>query len=71
VCFTGNRGFQIVRGSADRQTRCRITNLFQVLKMAMSMAGFAFSRGTKNGSDIVVTFDIGLGGKIQITAVGL
>jgi hypothetical protein len=35
------------------------------------MAGFAFRSRTKHGGDIVVTFNVCLGGKVKITAVSL
>ena len=34
-------------------------------------AGVAFSRGAENSSHVIVAFDICLGSKIQVTAVGL
>ena len=39
--------------------------------MAVSVASFAFSGGTKHCSHIVITLDICLGSKIEIAAVSL
>jgi hypothetical protein len=39
--------------------------------VAVSVASFSFSGGTKHCSHIVITLDIRLGSKIEITAVGL
>ena len=69
--LTGNSRGEVVRGSTDRQSRCRIADLFQVFQMAVRVTGFTFSGGTKNGGNIVVTFYISLGCEIQITAVCL
>ena len=39
--------------------------------MAVRVAGLAFGRRTEDGGDIVVAFDVGLLGEIEIAAVGL
>ncbi len=40
--FAGDSGGQISGRSADRQTCCRITDLFEVLEMTVRMARFTF-----------------------------
>ena len=39
--------------------------------MAVCVTRFTFGGGTENGGDIVVTFNVGFLGEIQIAAVGL
>ena len=58
---------------ALRQARVdgRISDSFQILQMTMCVAGFAFCSGPEYGCYVVVTFNISLGGEIQVTAVGL
>jgi len=71
VGFTGDSRRQIERGGADRLARGRIADFLQEFQMAVRMAGLAFRRGTEHRGDIVVTFHVGLLGKIEITAVRL
>ena len=40
-------------------------------EMAMGMAGLAFRRRTKDGGNVVVAFDVGLLGEVEIAAVCL
>jgi len=69
--LAGDCSLEIVRGGADRQASGRVTGFFEVLQVAMSVAGLAFSGGAENGGDVVVAFNIGALRKIQVTAVGL
>ncbi len=71
VGFPGNGRLQVIGGAADGKARGGIANGFEKFQMAVSMAGFAFGGGPEHGGDIVVAFDVGLLGKIKITAVGL
>jgi hypothetical protein len=43
----------------------------EVFQMAMRVAGLAFGGRAEHGGDIVVAFDVGLLGEIQIAAIGL
>ena len=69
--FTSDRGFEIKGCSADGQAGCRITGFFKKFKVAVGMACFAFCCGAENCRYIIVSFDVGLLCKIQITAVSL
>ena len=55
VGFTCDCSLQVVRGRADRQTGRRVSGFFQVLKVAVGMAGFTFGGGAENYGDVVVT----------------
>ena len=48
-----------------------ITHGFQIFQMAMRMAGLAFCCGTKYGRHIIVALYVRLGGKIEVTTIGL
>src|SRR3546814_13805589 len=39
--------------------------------MAVGMAGFAFRGGAEHGGDVIVAFDVGLLGEVQVAAVRL
>ena len=71
VGFAGDRGLQIQGGVADRLARRRISDLLEILQVAMGMAGFAFSGGAEDRGNIVVTRDIRFLGEIKIAAIGL
>ena len=63
VRFTGNRRFQIIGSTADGLACRGIAGFFEVLQMAVSVAGLAFRSRPENSGDIVVTFDIRLLGR--------
>jgi len=69
--FTGNCCGEIVRGWAYWQSRCRIAGLFEILKMPVSMAGFALGGRTKYDRDVVVALDVRFCCKVQVTAIRL
>ena len=69
--FAGDSCLEVVRGAADRQAGGRISGLLQVFQVAVGMPGFALCGGAKDGGYIVVTLDVGLGGEVQVAAVGL
>ncbi len=69
--LTGDSGLQIVGGGAEGHAGGRIATGLQIFQVAMGMAGLALRGGAEQGGDIVVTFHIGLGGEVEVTAVGL
>ena len=69
VRFARNRGCQICIGRADRQSGRGIAGFFKILKMAMRVAGFAFRRGTKYRRNVVVTFNVSFGRKVQVATI--
>ena len=64
-------GLQVVGGGADRQAGGRIADRLEEFEMAVGMAGLAFGGRAEHGGDVVVAFDVGLLGEIEIAAVGL
>src|SRR5476649_1522076 len=71
VRLARDRGLEVVVGRTDRQAGRRIATHLEELEMAVRVAGFAFRGRAEDDSDIVVAFDIGLLGEIEIAAVGL
>jgi hypothetical protein len=71
VGLARNRCLEIVRGVADRQSGRRITSFLKVFKMAVGMACLAFGSRAEYCSDIVIAFNVGFLGEIQITAISL
>jgi hypothetical protein len=69
--LSGDRRRKILGGRTDGHTGSGITNLFQVFEVAVSMTGLTFGGGTEHGSHVVVALDVSLGGKVEITAIGL
>ncbi|OAN64464.1 hypothetical protein A6A05_06155 [Magnetospirillum moscoviense] len=49
----------------------RIAHRFDEFEMAESVAGLALGGRAEQGRDVVMSLDVGLLGKIQITTVGL
>src|ERR1044072_6845766 len=71
VRLARDRGLEVGRGRTDRQAGRRIAAHFEEFEMAVRMAGLAFRGRTEHGSDIVVAFDVGLLGEVEIPAVRL
>ncbi len=71
VGLAGDRGLEVVGGTADGQARGRITDRLEVLQMAVGVAGLALGGGTEHGGDVIVALDIGLIGEVKITAIRL
>jgi hypothetical protein len=71
MCFASNSRLKVERSIANRLTRSWVTNFFQIFEMAVGVAGFTFRSRTKYSGNIVITFDISLLCKIQVTAVCL
>ena len=69
--FARDRGFEVLRGAADRQTGRRVTDLLQVFQVAVRMAGFAFCSGSKHRGDVVEALDVSFLSKIQVASIGL
>ena len=68
VRFAGDRGLQVQLGLADRMTRRRIADRFEVFEVTEGMAGLAFRGGAEQGRDFVLAFDVSLLREIQIAA---
>jgi len=71
VGLTGDGCLQIIGGAADRQVGGGITYRLQILEMAVGMARFPFGGGAEDRGDVIEALYIGLGGEIEVTAVGL
>src|SRR5450631_2265555 len=71
VGFARNRCTQVQLRLADRQPGGRIAHLLEVLEVPMRVAGFALGGRTEHRRYVVVTFDVGLRRKIQVTPVRL
>ena len=71
VGFARDRGFQIGFGGPHLETGGRVANGFQEFQMAVGVTGLTLGGRAENGRDVVVPFNIGLLGEIQIAAVGL
>ena len=71
VGLAGDGGLEIVAGRADRQSGGRVADAFHVLQVAVGVAGFPFRRGAEHRRDVVFPFDVRLGGKVEIPAIGL
>ena len=71
VGLTGDGGFQIVAGGADRQSGRRVADALHVLQVAVGMARLALRRGAEYGRDVVLAFDVRLGGEVQIPSIRL
>ena len=71
VGLAGDGGLEVVLGAADRQAGSRVAGFFEVLEVAVGMAGFAFGGGAEDGGDVVVAFNVGTLCELQVTAVGL
>ena len=63
--------FRLSEVAADRQAGGRIADRFEEFEMAVGVAGLAFGGRTEHGGDVVVAFDVGLLGEIEIAAIGL
>ena len=71
VGFAGNGRFEVVRGAANRKPGGRVADFFEVFKVPVGMPGFPFGGGAEYRGDVVIPFDVGFGGKIQVTTVRL
>ena len=56
---------------ADRQASGRVADRLEEFEMAVRVAGLAFGGRAEHRRDIVVAFDVGLLGEIEVAAVGL
>ena len=63
------RGCQL--GRADRQAGGRIADRFEILEVAVGVAGLAFGGRAEQRGDVGVAFHVGLVGEIQITPIRL
>ena len=66
VGLAGDGGLQVIGGAADGQAGGRVAGFLEVLEMAVSVAGLAFGGRTEYRRDVVVAFDVGALGEIQI-----
>jgi hypothetical protein len=71
VGLAGDGGLQVVARLADRKPRRRIADGLEILEVPVRVARFTLGRRAEHRCDVVVAFDVGLGGEIQITAVRL
>src|SRR6185436_11986990 len=72
VRLAGHRGLQVGARRTDRQPGGRVARaVLQELEVAMRVAGLAFGGGAEQRRDIVLTFDVGLVGEVQVATIGL
>src|SRR5690606_38636656 len=71
VRLARDRGLQVVGGRPGRQPGRRVADGFEVLEVAVRVAGLAFGGRAEHRGDVVVAFDVRLRGEIQVAAVGL
>mgnify|MGYP002737320108 CR=1 FL=1 len=71
VRLAGDRGLEVGVGRPDRQAGRGIPDGFEVLEVAVRVAGLTLGRRTKNGGHIVVAFDVCLLSKIEVPPVSL
>src|SRR5687767_112059 len=71
MCFARDRSLQVQQGTADRLAGSRITDFFQEIEVAVSVAGLALSRVAEQAGDVRISFDVSLAREIDITPVGL
>src|SRR5690606_34035584 len=71
VGLAGDGGLEVVGGAANGQAGGGIAHRLQVFQVAVGVAGLTFGGGAEHGGHVVVALDIGLGGEIEIAAVGL
>jgi hypothetical protein len=71
VRLARDRGFQVLRSFADRQSGRRIADLLEILEVPVRMAGFAFGGRAKNGGHVVESLHVGLPGEIEVAAIRL
>jgi hypothetical protein len=64
-------GSQVVGRRPDGQAGGRVAGFFEVLEVAVRMAGLALGGRTEDGRYVVVAFDVGALCEVQVTAVGL
>ena len=71
VRLAGHRGFQVLARAADRQVGRRIADLLEVLEVTVRVSGLAFGGGAEQRRDVVLPFDVGFRGEIEIASVRL
>ena len=67
--LAGDGSCKVVGSAANRQAGGGVASLFQILQLAMSVAGFTLGGGTQHSRYVVVTLDIDLGGEIGVAAI--
>jgi len=71
VGLAGDGGLEVLVGTTDRQAGGRVTHGLEIFQVTVGVSGLTFRCGAEYGRHVIETFHVGLGGKIQITAVGL
>jgi hypothetical protein len=66
-----HRRLKIGEGISDWLIGDRITHRLQIIKMAVSVAGFTFRSIAEQSGDVRMTFDIRYFGEIQVAAISL
>jgi hypothetical protein len=69
VRFARHRRLQVRARRADRQIGRRVAYLLQVFQVPVRVAGLALRGGAEQRRDVVLAFDVGLGGEIEIPPV--
>jgi len=71
VRLAGDGGFQVARRIANGQVGSGITDLLEIVKMPVGVAGLAIRRVAEQARDVGVAFDVRLLDEIEITPVRL
>lgn len=69
--FASDSGFQIIFRASNGQAGRWITNVSEIVKMAMRTASLTFRSCAKQCSDFCVAFDVSLICEAQVTTIGL
>ena len=69
--FAGNGGTQIVGRGANRLAGRRVADFLEIFEMAVSVTGLALGGRTEHGRHVVVAFDVGLLGEVEVAPVRL
>jgi hypothetical protein len=70
VRLTCNRCFEHLLNVSNCFVSCGVAHSLQVVRVAMGVAGFAFSGVTEQPGDIRIAFDVCMFCEVQIAAIG-
>src|SRR3954468_19372850 len=71
VGLARHRRLQVVARAPDRQVGGRIADRLQVLEVAVRVSGLAFGGRAEKRGYVVLAFDVGLRGEVQVAAIRL